>query len=497
MAIGKYHCIGSCRHTPAARAYTNINMTILTDLYICLHTCCTYALHKFTVDLLKLRELEQLSDSSELSLFAGLFHIAGRCFDMLENRPRAVKCFHAAIDIDVACVESIDYMIQNSLLSRQDISALLNRKLNFGGEKSWLRAFHQYLLADSAESDSMLRMALWECPSESTGPNAASNLPSSFPSSTTWLVQNAEYLYDNYQSEEAYRLSRQAYSLDPFNNRGLLIYIASMVDLNLKTELFYLGHELSHAYPKLAISWYAIGCYYWCCKKLELAQKFLQKCTKLDKRFSKGWIVLGVVLSAQEESEHAISAFRAATRLLPGDYRPLTFMSKELVRTCNLSLAQHLLHSALELNPQDPIILNELGVILLKNGMLSEALSRFKEAIALINSPARREPTQDGDNNLICTQRHTGCEEIYNNYATCLRKCGYFDEALMWYERCLGIDQNNANTHANIAFTLHVSGDLDKAISSYHRALSIEPTMTICADMMSNAIEDFTMLTSI
>ena len=29
--------------------------------------------------------------------------------------------------------------------------------------------------------------------------------------------------------------------MDPFNNRGLCIYIACLVDLNLKNELFYLG----------------------------------------------------------------------------------------------------------------------------------------------------------------------------------------------------------------------------------------------------------------
>ena len=85
---------------------------------------------------------------------------------------------------------------------------------------------------------------------------------------------------------------------------------------------------------------------------------------------------------------------------------------------------------------------------------------------------------------IIYSQRQSGCEEIYNNYATCLRKYGSFDEALIWYEKCLGMDQNNANTHANIAFTHHVAGSFEKAITSYHRALSLEPTMTICADMM-------------
>jgi anaphase-promoting complex subunit 6 len=172
-------------------------------------------------------------------------------------------------------------------------------------------------------------------------------------------------------------------------------------------------------------------------------------------------------------------------------------MSKELVRTCNLSFAQHLLNSALELSPSDPIILNELGVILLKNNMIPEALNRFKEAIALVDNPEKTNMTSKKKYPVVHTQKHSGCEEIFSNFATCLRKCGHLDEALVWYERCLGIDQNNANTHANIAFTYHTSGSIDKAILSYHRALSLESTMTICQDMMGRAIEDSTIFPNV
>ena len=61
---------------------------------------------------------------------------------------------------------------------------------------------------------------------------------------------------------------------------------------------------------------------------------------KLDKRLANAWVVLGHVLAAQEESEHAISAFRSASRLLPGDHLPLVYMAKELVRTNYLSLVR-------------------------------------------------------------------------------------------------------------------------------------------------------------
>lgn len=196
------------------------------------------------------------------------------------------------------------------------------------------------------------------------------------PLSPISLVQQAEYLYRQQHHEEAYRLARQAYSIDPYDWRGNLIYVATMVDLGLKNELFYLGesslvsrlslshhrsalpsgHELVHTHPKLAISWYTVACYYWTTKKYESAQKYLMKATKIDKRsvslclrlslslflslltsltsggrFSNAWVLLGHVLAAQEESEHAISAYRTACRVLPGHHEPQVFMAKELV----------------------------------------------------------------------------------------------------------------------------------------------------------------------
>jgi hypothetical protein len=60
-------------------------------------------------------------------------------------------------------------------------------------------------------------------------------------------------------------------------------------------------------------------------------------------------------------------------------------------------------------------------------------------------------------------------------------------------------------THANIAFTLHLSrrysslthsvrngspARFDEAIEQYHRALSLQPSLSFCGDMLSQALED-------
>jgi tetratricopeptide (TPR) repeat protein len=204
--------------------------------------------------------------------------------------------------------------------------------------------------------------------------------------SAAWLVQVSEYHFENRQVETAYQLARQSYLMDAYNTRGLTVYIATMVELNLKTELFYLGHELVNSNPKSALSWYAVGCYYWSCKKYETSQKYFLKATKIDKKFAKAWVMLGHVLCALEESEQAISVYRTASRLLPGDHKPLVYMAKELVRTNYLSLALHLLISAMDICATDAFLMNELGVVYQKLGKLDYAKQYFENGVRILFS---------------------------------------------------------------------------------------------------------------
>ena len=48
----------------------------------------------------------------------------------------------------------------------------------------------------------------------------------------------------------------------------------------------------------------------------------------------------------------------------------------------------------------------------------------------------------------------------------------------------------DAGTHASIAFTHHLCQRYDEAISSYHRALGLQPTYTFCSEMLSRAMDD-------
>lgn len=190
--------------------------------------------------------------------------------------------------------------------------------------------------------------------------------------------------YDPSQVEALYRQTRETYTRDPKQRHSLIVYISSMVQLRHQHELFYLSHQLNATQPNDAISWYAVGAYYWSIQKYEQAHKYLKKALKKDKDCSVAWILLGHVLSVVEESEQALAAYRSVVRLLPANHLPLLCIGKEFIRTNNLWLAAHTLQGAQALQPQNITILNELGVAFVKLNKLQEGLEYFHVAIAMV-----------------------------------------------------------------------------------------------------------------
>ena len=237
-----------------------------------------------------------------INIMSSVYSLAGRCHDLLENKPRAALCLILALRIDPACAEAAEYLVDNGLISgpeRRRVFAQMD--LRHSG-REWLELYYRFVLlgevsaateqdllglggpagsaapnstgADDdsmggpAEEDSYPAVGPTEGPTE--GPTGTPAEEDSYPAgqprlsgrgrgidvrlSSLVLVKRAEQLFDNQYPAAAYRLARQAYVLDPFDSKGLLVYVAAMVELQLTTELFYLGHELSKTYVPLSLS---------------------------------------------------------------------------------------------------------------------------------------------------------------------------------------------------------------------------------------------------
>ena len=84
--------------------------------------------------------------------------------------------------------------------------------------------------------------------------------------------------------------------------------------------------------------------------------------------------------AAQDESDQAMAAYRTASRLFPGSHIPWLGIGMEYLRTNHLHLALQYIRQAREINPDEPLVLHEMGVLHYLNGEYDDAVSFFLKA---------------------------------------------------------------------------------------------------------------------
>ncbi|KAH8044170.1 hypothetical protein JL720_17173 [Aureococcus anophagefferens] len=98
------------------------------------------------------------------------------------------------------------------------------------------------------------------------------------------------------------------------------------------------------------------------------------------------------------------------------------FIGMEYLRTNNLPLAKHFLRGARKLCGSDPMVLNELGVVELRQGLYADAEQTFSDVLLLFERLPDRSPLK------------SACESSVFNLAQTYRKMKRFDDAAR-YER--------------------------------------------------------------
>lgn len=187
------------------------------------------------------------------------------------------------------------------------------------------------------------------------------------------LCIRAKTLYQHYRIPAAYELCVKAIKKDPLCFEILPIYATCLLDLGMTGELYYCAHNLVENYSSHPVSWFTVGTYYFHCKKYEVARKYFQKAIILDKSFLFAWIGMAHSFAVQDESDQAMSIYRTIMRLFPGCAQAHLYMGMEYLRTNNLKTATLSLQKAREINPNDPLIYSELGVINYKQKNYREA----------------------------------------------------------------------------------------------------------------------------
>uniref|UniRef100_A0A0E0NS52 Uncharacterized protein n=1 Tax=Oryza rufipogon TaxID=4529 RepID=A0A0E0NS52_ORYRU len=300
------------------------------------------------------------AEDHEINIKAAICFLRGKAYEALDNCDLARQWYKAAVKADPLCYEALECLVDNYMLTCEEESELLS-SLKFGKEDGWLSAFYSCLIRKH-EKEYIVEAKFKEFERESCSISSLSS-GLTLKNNIDVLACKAEYYHQSGEYQKCFELTSALLERDPFHLKCTLVHLAAAMELGHSNDLYILACNLVKDYPQKALSWFAVGCYYYCIKKYDQARRYFGKATGLDGTFPPAWIGTGIAYAAQEEGDQAMAAFRTAARLFPGCHLPTLYMGMQYLRMHNFKLAEQFFTQAKSICPSDPLIYNEMGVV--------------------------------------------------------------------------------------------------------------------------------------
>jgi len=409
------------------------------------------------------------AEDHEINIKSAICFLRGKAYEALDNRDLARQWYKAAIKADPLCYEALECLVDNYMLTCEEESELMS-SLQFREEDGWLSAFYSCLITKH-EKEYVVDAKFKELERESCSISSSSS-GETLKNNTDVLACKAEYYHQSGEYQKCWQLTSSLLERDPFHLKGTLVHLAAAMELGHSNDLYLLACNLVKDYPQKAISWFAVGCYYYCIKKYDQARRYFGKATGLDGTFPPAWIGTGIAYAAQEEGDQAMAAFRTAARLFPGCHLPTLYMGMQYVRMHNFKLAEQFFTQAKSICPSDPLIYNELGVV-------AYNMKEYRKAVQLF------ELTLDHTSSSL----NEMWEPTLVNLGHALRKLKEYQRAVSYYEKALTFPTKSLSAFAGLAYTYHLMDNFEAAINYYHKALWLKPDDQFCTDMLTYALE--------
>ncbi|XP_061997154.1 anaphase-promoting complex subunit 6-like [Rosa rugosa] len=102
---------------------------------------------------------------------------------------------------------------------------------------------------------------------------------------TNLLVCKAEYYHQCGEYQKCFELTSFLLEKDTFHLKSTLVHLAAAMELGNSNELYLMACNLVKDYPQKALSWFSVGCYYYCIKKYDQSCRYFSKATNVDGNF--------------------------------------------------------------------------------------------------------------------------------------------------------------------------------------------------------------------
>eukprot|EP00731_Ephydatia_muelleri_P000468 Em0001g468a len=403
--------------------------------------------------------------------------LQGLAHEGLGNIHAAVSSFKASLAADVFCEEALEKLRYLHALSAEEerslIASLPFRKQCAVEEEQLVRYLYQKKLVHGTQHATP---AAGKSAADFGATGDVSRVTQALATNLDVLSSRAEESFRNFDAAACLDLTSHILSHDPYHESALLLHVACCVQVGRADELFSLGHRLVEQFPGSPLSWYAVACYYIVVSRHQLVLKYLTKAISLDPHFVPAHMAFGLAFAAEGEHDQAIAAYSNAARMMQGSHWPLTYLGKEYFLTGATSISNRFMKNACALAPSDPVLLQEIAVVLYHSKEYEKAERYLTRAADCLRSVDPHVTLQ-------------AWEPVYSNLGHVHRKLRRYELALECHFKALQLKPDEPSTLTAIAFVHLLRGDYDGAVVYCNKSLCLRREDQFTIAVLQQAVE--------
>lgn len=206
----------------------------------------------------------------------------------------------------------------------------------------------------------------------------------------------------------------------------------------------------------------ACGCYCLLNQQIDNGEAFLMKAIDEDPDCEIAWLCLIFYYIESAEWEQGLSALRKVGRRFPQSTNVAMFAMTLHLKSGSPTLAWHWIEQS---DTSNVFIKHERAVALMMDGDNAEAAHEFGDVLTM-------------------TTEKDILEAASLNLGHCLRRLEKFEAALSRYQQVLSFGSKSAEALSSIGFTYHLMKQYDDAIYYYNRCLGIDPVHPFSTKML-------------
>ncbi|KAK3900675.1 hypothetical protein C8A05DRAFT_35680 [Staphylotrichum tortipilum] len=407
---------------------------------------------------------------------AGMCYLRGLCYAKENAFDRAKEAYKDALRIDVQCYEAFTQLVRNSLMSPDEEDEFM-QSLDFATVRAPKGGDDPELTSEPADYVHMLyqtQLSKYRNPAAFNTAIESLSTHYGLDDNADLLLARADQLYTQCRFKDALAITAAVLQEDKSNFPAYPVHLACLYELKRTNELFLVAHDLADHHPEHACTWLAVGTYYLATGKIPDARRYFSKSSMMDATFGPAWIGFAHTFAAEGEHDQAITAYSTAARLFTGTHLPQVFLGMQNHAMNNMTAAEEYLKSAYSLCRTDPLLLNEMGIVLYHQDRLREAATFFTQALRVADD-TRADP-------------HAWLA-ARTNLAHAYRRLGLLDKALHEFDVVLRDGGKNAAVFCAKALILLDRGMPDDAAAVLHEALAVNPQDAVATELLNKALE--------